>query len=160
MDEDLLTLICFWFTKLEPELIVLSLKHSSPTCFSMRKLKLPGRDADKPRLDDEDIQLFKKLGIEGLKQQARKIVKLKLREQPENDGYQTPSAGNPIYKAMHACNVASRKELSRAHKIPAGRKLSDKQIDAVVNLLIRWIVREYNFFREERRNKQKNLSDF
>lgn len=126
----------------------------------MRKLKLPGRDSDKPRLDSEDIQLFEKLGIEGLKQQAKKIVEAKLREQPENDGYQTPSAGNPIYKAMHACNVASRKELSRAHKIPAGKTLNSKQTDAVVNLLIRWIVREYNFYQEERRNKQKNLSDF
>lgn len=126
----------------------------------MRKLKLPGRDSDKPRLDDEDIQLFKELGIDKLKEQARRIVESKLREQPENDGYQTPSAGNPVYKAMHACNVASRKELSRAHKIPAGKELSDKQIDAVVNLLIRWIVREYNFYKEERKNKQKNLGEF
>lgn len=126
----------------------------------MRKLKLPGRDIEKPRLSDQDIRLFKKLGIGTLKQQARDIVESKLREQPENDGYQTPSAGNPIYKAMHACNVASRKELSRAHKIPAGRILNDKQIDAVVNLLIRWIVREYNFYQEERKNKQKSLGEF
>lgn len=126
----------------------------------MRKLKLPGRDSEKPRLDDADIQLFEKLGIEKLKKQARKIVESKLRKQPENDGYQTPTAGNPIYKAMHACNVASRKELSRAHKIPAGRELNEKQIDAVVNLLTRWIVREYNFYQEERKNKQKSLGEF
>lgn len=126
----------------------------------MRKLKLPGRDSEKPRLTDEDIQLFRELGIEGLKEQARKIVESKLREQPENDGYQTPSAGNPVYKAMHACNAASRKELSRAHRIPAGRELDDKQIDSIVNLLIRWIVREYNFYQEERKNKQKNLGEF
>lgn len=126
----------------------------------MRKLKLPGRDAEKPRLTEEDIHLFEKLGIEKLKEQARKIVEAKLKEQPENDGYQTPSAGNPVYKAMHACNVASRKQLSRTHKIPAGRDLNDNQIDAVVNLLIRWIVREYNFYQEERKNKQKNLSEF
>ncbi len=126
----------------------------------MRKLKLPGRDAQKPRLDEADIQLFEKLVIEKLKKQAKKVVELKLREQPDNDGYQTPSAGNPIYKAMHGCNVASRKELSRAHRIPAGRELSEKQIEAIVNLLIRWIVREYNFYQEERKNKQKNLSEF
>jgi hypothetical protein len=126
----------------------------------MRKLKLPGRDAQKPRLNEEDIRLFKELGIDKLKEQAKEIVESKLREQPENDGFQTPNAGNPIYTAMHACNVASRKELSRAHRVPAGRKLNDKQIDAIVNLLIRWIVREYNFYQEERINKQKNLSDF
>ena len=126
----------------------------------MRKLKLPGRDSEKPRLNDEDIQLFEELGIERLKKQASNIVESKLKEQPENDGYQTPTAGNPIYKAMHACNVASRKELSRAHRVPAGRELKEKQIDAVVNLLIRWIVREYNFYKEERKNKQKNLGEF
>lgn len=126
----------------------------------MRKLKLPGRDIQKPRLNEADIHLFKELGIEKLKRQAEEIVESKLREQPDNDGYQTPSAGNPIYRAMHACNVASRKELSRAHRIPAGRTLTDKQIKAVVNLLIRWIVREYNFYQEERINKQKNLSEF
>lgn len=126
----------------------------------MRKLKLPGRNAEKPRLNGEDIKLFEKLGIKKVKEQSRKIVESKLKEQPENDGYQTPTAGNPIYKAMHACNVASRKELSRAHKIPAGRELNEKQIDAIVNLLIRWIVREYNFYQEEKINKQKNLSEF
>lgn len=126
----------------------------------MRKLKLPGRDSEKPRLTDEDIQLFEKLGINGLKDQARQIVESKLREQPGNDGYQTPSAGNPIYKAMHACNTASRKQLSRAHRIPAGKELNDKQVNSVVNLLIRWIVREYNFYQEERKNKQRNLSEF
>jgi hypothetical protein len=95
-----------------------------------------------------------------LKEQAEKIVELKLRNQPENDGFQTPAAGNPVYKAMHACNAASRKELSRAHKFPAGKELTDKQVDAIVNLLIRWIVREYNFYQEERKNKQRDLSDF
>jgi hypothetical protein len=126
----------------------------------MRKLKLPGRDVEKPRLDDKDIRLFKEIGIGNLKEQAEKIVELKLRNQPENDGFQTPAAGNPVYKAMHACNAASRKELSRAHKFPAGKELTDKQVDAIVNLLIRWIVREYNFYQEERKNKQRDLSDF
>ncbi|WEL23417.1 DUF4186 family protein [Candidatus Nanohalovita haloferacivicina] len=126
----------------------------------MRKLKLPGRDKTRPRLTEEDIQLIKELGIPEIKDQARRIVENKLREQPDNDGHQTPSAGNPVYKAMHACNSASRKELSRAHRIPAGPELSDKQIDAVVNLLTRWIVREYNFFKEERKEQQKNLGEF
>ena len=126
----------------------------------MRKLKLPGRDAQMPRLNEADIHLFEELGIEGLKQQARQIVEAKLKQQPENDGYQTPSAGNPIYKAMHACRAASRKDLSRAHRIPAGKELDEQQIDVVVNLLIRWIVREYNFYQEERKNQQRNLGEF
>ncbi len=125
----------------------------------MRKFKLPGRKKEQPRLDSEDIQLIKQLGISKIKEQARKIVEQKLREQPENDGKQTPVAGNPIYKAMHACNAASRQELSRAHRIPAGKEMTEKQIDAVVNLLVRWIAREHNFYQEEQ-EEQKNLGEF
>lgn len=126
----------------------------------MRKLKLPGRDGSRPRLTEEDIKLIDSVGVPEMKAQARRIVEEKLREQPENDGQQTPSAGNPVYKAMYACNTSSRKELSRAHRVPAGKDLSDKQVDAVVNLLTRWIVREYNFYKEERKEQQKNLGEF
>jgi len=126
----------------------------------MRKLKLPGRDQTRPRLTEEDIRLIEEQGVSEIKDQARRIVENKLREQPDNDGQQTPSAGNPVYKAMHACNVSSRKELSRAHRMPAGRELDDRQIKALVNLLTRWIVREYNFYKEERKEQQKNLGEF
>ncbi|MFB6100696.1 MAG: DUF4186 family protein [Candidatus Nanohalobium sp.] len=126
----------------------------------MRKLKLPGRNSEGPRLDDEDIQVIKEIGVAGIKRQARKIVENKLREQPKNDGKQTPHAGNPVYKAMHACGCASRKELSRNHRIPAGGEMTDNQIEAVVNLIVRWIVREYNFYLEEKRAQQKNLGEF
>lgn len=126
----------------------------------MRKLKLPGRDRTQPRLKEQDIELIRELGVDGVKEQAREIVEAKLLEQPDNDGNQTPTAGNPIYKAMHACKCSSRTELSLAHRIPAGRTLSDSQIDAVVNLLTRWIFREYNFFWEEQEQKQHSLTDF
>lgn len=125
----------------------------------MRKLKLPGRDKTKPRLNDHDVKLIKEMGISELKVQARDIVEQKLEEQPKNDGKQTPTAGNPIYKAMHACNCASRKEMSRGHRIPAGRTLTERQIDSIVNLLTRWMVREYNFYKEEN-SRQKNLEEF
>lgn len=125
----------------------------------MRRLELPGRGENMPRLEDRDIALIREMGVPGVKEMVREIVEAKLREQPENDGDQTPNAGNPVYKAMHACRASSRKELSRAHRIPAGKELSDRQIDSVVNLLIRWIVREYNFYLEEQEN-QKNLGEF
>lgn len=126
----------------------------------MRKLKLPGREGDQPRLTEQDVELIAEAGIDQIKEQARNIVEKKLREQPDNDGNQTPKAGNPVYKAMHACRASSRKELSQGHKIPAGKELTDNQIDSIVNMLMRWIVREHNFYIEERREKQKNLSYF
>lgn len=126
----------------------------------MRKLKLPGRDVSRPRLDEHDVKLIQEEGINGIKEQARRIVEKKLRRQPDNDGKQTPARGNPVYKAMHACNVESRKKLSRAHRIPAGKELNDDQVEAVVDLLMRWIIREYNFFMEEKQQRQKNLAEF
>lgn len=125
----------------------------------MRRLELPGRGEDMPRLEDRDIALIRDLGVPGIKEQIRDIIEQKLRRQPENDGKQTPKAGNPVYKAMHACRCASRKELSRAHRIPAGRSLTDKEVDSIVNLVTRWVVREYNFYKEEEK-EQKNLKEF
>ncbi|MFB6241184.1 MAG: DUF4186 family protein [Candidatus Nanosalina sp.] len=126
----------------------------------MRKLKLPGRSQDMPRLKENDIDLIQENGVEGVKQQARQIVEAKLLEQPENDGKQTPYAGNPVYKAMHACGAASRQDLARKHRIPAGKELTESQVESVVNLLVRWIVREYNFYRKESQAEQKKLAEF
>lgn len=125
----------------------------------MRRLELPGRGEDMPRLEDRDVALIRKEGIPAIKEMIESIVRNKLEVQPENDGVQTPRAGNPIYKAMHACRCSSRKELSRAHRIPAGKKLSEKEVESAVNLLTRWVVREYNFYLEEE-NQQKNLKEF
>ena len=126
----------------------------------MRKLQLPGRTPEGPKLDEQDFQLIKENGVATVKQMAREIVEAKLKEQPENDGNQTPHAGNPVYKAMHACRASSRRDLSRAHRIPAGRDMRNREVDMVVNLLTRWVVREYNFFIEEKRAQQKNLGEY
>lgn len=126
----------------------------------MRRLKLPGRDVSRPRLDENDVKLIQDIGIDGIKEQARRMVEKKLRRNPENDGRQTPLGGNPVYKAMHACNVASRRELSRAHSIPEDKELTDNQVDSVVNLIVRWVAREYNFYMEEQEQQQSNLGQF
>lgn len=121
---------------------------------------MPGRSTDGLKLGDQDVQVVREIGVDGVKQQAKRIVENKLKEQPDNDGSQTPRAGNPVYKAMHACGCSSRKELSRTHRIPAGGEMTDRQVEAVVNLLVRWIVREYNFYLEEKRARQKGLGEF
>ena len=67
---------------------------------------------------------------------------------------------NTYYKAIHACRCSSRKKLSMAHKIPREKKLSKKDINSVVNLLTRWIAREYNFFKKESPTNQKKIEEF
>lgn len=124
----------------------------------MRKLKLPGRDKTRPRLDENDIQLIRSRGIDQVKKDAENIVREKLK-QPGSDP-SIPSAGNPIYKAMHACNSTSRDQLLMSHRIRPERELTETQVKSITNLLIRWIVREHNFFQEEKRKKQEKLNKY
>ena len=126
----------------------------------MRKLKLPGRDHSKPRLNDQDVALIREIGIKEVKEQTRELVEQKLFEPREDDRKIVPKAGNPVYKAMHACRCSSRKELSMAHRIPSDKKLSESQEDSIVNLLTRWVAREYNFYMEESPINQKKLSNY
>lgn len=124
----------------------------------MRKLKLPGRDKTRPRLDQQDIKLIREQGIDQVKENARKVVEEKLGS-PESDP-KIPTAGNPIYKAMHACNCTSREQIFMSHRIRPEKELTEGQINSITDLLIRWIVREYNFFQEEEKEKQIKLGDF
>lgn len=124
----------------------------------MRKLKLPGRDKTRPRLDQNDIKLIRKQGIDQVKENSERVVEEKLK-QAEADP-KIPTAGNPIYKAMHACNCSSRDQLLMSHRIRSEKDLTESQVKSVVNLLMRWIVREYNFYQEEQKEKQIRLGDF
>ena len=124
----------------------------------MRKLKLPGRDQTRPKLSEEDMKLINSMGIKEIKEQARKMVERYLKR-PQSDK-KVPKAGNPVYKAMHACNCTSKRDISRAHKISASRGLSNRDKESIANLLTRWVAREYNFFKEEQEMQQQELGDF
>ena len=123
----------------------------------MRKLRLPDRTGEMPKLNHTDIRLIGDLGMDKIQDQAKKIVSQKLTEAQADP--KIPAAGNPVYKGMYACRATSRKELKIAHGIPAEKELSNTNLESVVNLLSRWIAREYNFYREEN-SKQKDLEDF
>ncbi len=41
---------------------------------TMRKLKLPGRDVSRPRLDENDVELIRRVVISGVTQPPRNIV--------------------------------------------------------------------------------------
>ncbi|MFB6244914.1 MAG: DUF4186 family protein [Candidatus Nanohaloarchaea archaeon] len=116
----------------------------------MRKLRLPGRDVQKPKLSEKDYRLIEDLGISELKSQAEEIVESRIEEDRD-----VPAAGNPIYKAMHACRAISREELSRSHRIPDTGELPDRHRKALVNLLMRWIIREYNFLEKEKEEQSQ-----
>jgi len=60
-----------------------------------------------------------------------------------NDGKQTPMKQvHPTFIAEHATGTCCRGCLEKIHHIPKGRKLTSKEIDYIVNVIMRWIERE------------------
>lgn len=62
--------------------------------------------------------------------------------EPKNDGRQTPMRGHPVFVAQHACACCCRQCLSKWYKIPAGRELTPRQQEKIVNLLMAWLHRQ------------------
>jgi exodeoxyribonuclease V alpha subunit len=50
--------------------------------------------------------------------------------------------GHPVFLAQHATATCCRGCLYKWHGIPAGRALTDAEIDYVVDVIMTWIERE------------------
>lgn len=62
-----------------------------------------------------------------------------------NDGKQTPYRGHPVFIAQHATGTCCRGCLMKIHKIEKNKKLSNSEIDYIVNVITSWIRSEvYN----------------
>ena len=66
---------------------------------------------------------------------------------PENDGKQTPMKNHPVFIAQHACACCCRGCLEKWYKVPKGRELTKAQQEKIVNLLMAWIKKEYNSYK-------------
>ncbi len=62
--------------------------------------------------------------------------------QPRNDGRQTPYRGHPVFTAQHATATCCRGCVAKWHGIPAGRALTDAELDQLVALVMAWIDRD------------------
>lgn len=60
---------------------------------------------------------------------------------PARDGKQTPMKGHPIFVAQHATATCCRGCLSKWHRIPKGRTLSDDQREYVQDVIECWLRR-------------------
>lgn len=59
-----------------------------------------------------------------------------------NDGKQTPYRGHPVFVAQHATACCCRGCLSKWHRIPAGRALTQEEAAYVRSVLQHWLERE------------------
>lgn len=84
-------------------------------------------------------------GMERIKSHAYDFINQRLAPAYiPNDGKQTPMKGHPVFIAQHATATCCRSCLYKWHHIPKGRKLTDKEIDYIVSLIMAWIKKESN----------------
>ncbi len=91
-------------------------------------------------LSGADRAYVARTGWETLRAQAEKIVRERLAPaRPRNDGRQTPMRGHPVFIAQHATATCCRGCLAKWHGIPAGRPLTDDEVEFVVSVHLAWL---------------------
>ncbi len=59
-----------------------------------------------------------------------------------NDGKQTPMKAHPVFIAQHATATCCRSCLYKWHHIEKNKELNDKEVDYIVNIIMKWIEKE------------------
>lgn len=96
-------------------------------------------------LSKKDKEYVTNKGLDKIREHAYDFVKKRLApSQILNDGKQTPMRGHPAFIAQHATATCCRGCLYKWHKIKAGTNLSCEQIEYVVNVIMKWIIKEMN----------------
>ncbi len=96
------------------------------------------------KLNKNMINYIDKVGMNKILEHAYDFINIRLAPaNPTNDGKQTPMKGHPIFIAQHACACCCRGCLSKWHKIPKNKELTNNQINYIVSILIRWIEIQY-----------------
>lgn len=83
-------------------------------------------------------------GTEAIRHHAEDLIARRLAPaQPPNDGRQTPYRNHPVFVAQHATATCCRACLARAHGITRGHPLTQDERAYVVDVIMRWIEREF-----------------
>jgi hypothetical protein len=91
-------------------------------------------------MGEPEIEYVQSRGLDILRLHATDFVRKRLAPAaPKNDGRQTPLKGHPVFIAQHATGTSDREKLHKFHGIKAGIKLTEKEINYVVSVILRWI---------------------
>jgi len=94
------------------------------------------------RLGGREAACLRQKGLTVVLGHAREFVEKRLAPaEPANDGRQTPMRNHPVFIAQHATATCCRGCLEKWHHIPKGRPLSDREVQYVVAVLERWLLR-------------------
>jgi len=91
------------------------------------------------RLSGKESEYFKHKGMGTILEHARDFITKRLAEaNPANDGKQTPMRNHPVFIAQHATGTCCRKCLEKWHYILKGKRLTEEQIDYIIEVLKCW----------------------
>ena len=94
-------------------------------------------------LNQKQKEYIAEKGMDVIESHARDFVEKRLAPaRIENDGKQTPMKGHPVFIAQHATGCCCRTCLEKIHNIKKGRKLTNEEINYIIEVLMLWIQRE------------------
>ena len=100
-------------------------------------------------IKDKDFFYLKEKGYETIKSHAKEFVEKRLSPKDIiNDGKQTPMRGHPVFIAQHATATCCRGCLFKWHHISKNRELTDKEIDYIVSVIMKWLLIEANNYKK------------
>lgn len=86
------------------------------------------------KLNSKEIEFIQAAGFEKTKEACYHFVRTKL-----VNAEPIPDQGHPVFKAMRAVGADDRKSLERNFKIGEKKKLSEHQVDMIVENIMGWI---------------------
>lgn len=101
-------------------------------------------------LKQKDIDYIDSKGLDKIEEHARDFIAK--REAPAvipNDGKQTPMKGHPVFIAQHATATCCRECIRKWHKMKPGVELTQIQQDYLVDVIMKWIKKEYENYTDK-----------
>ena len=105
----------------------------------LKKLAL-SKFRSKFKLKENDLNYINNKGLDTIRKHAYDFVEKRLAKKDNpNDGKQTPMKGHPVFIAQHATATCCRGCLEKWHHIKKDHDLTEKEINYVVEFIMRWI---------------------
>lgn len=102
------------------------------------------RFAARFHLEGNELAYLRRRGGAAVREHAARFIRERLAPaQPWKDGRQTPWRGHPVFVAQHATATCCRTCLTKTHWIEAGRPLTEEEQRHCVEVIMRWLRREY-----------------
>lgn len=96
------------------------------------------------KLHQKDIDYINRIGFDKLRCHAYDFITNRIAILNQNDGRQTPTKGHPVFIAQHATATCCRGCINKWYGIEKTKDLSKEEIDYIVDIIMKWILKEYN----------------